>query len=165
MDYEEAKVLIPSGAFKSCYARVSDSKEIFQKLIDEGPDKNATKTFEEIKNAKAAFTDGPTKNYYDLVNNYEQDLRKVYNKAIYYLDIAKGHCISILNGMSVDCDALVAAEAEELRVFNSLAPHKRPIYDDKGEQIGEEDLEAEHRATALAAARAVWKAECCQWSK
>ena len=165
MTYEEAKEKIPSASFSSCYSRVSGKKKKFKELYDDGPYKNVTRKFEDIKNDKEAFRSGDTNLYYELVENYEIDLGKIVGEASENIKLAEGHCVSIMNGMDIDRGALANALAKEEETFNSLAPHIIDEYDDKGKYLGKKDLTAEHRAIAIEEGRKVWEAECSQWSK
>lgn len=165
MTYEEAKTVVNSGAFNSCYARLADNKKKFKKLYDDGPFRSSTRSFEDIKNDEQAFRSGNTNIYYTLVDNYENDLLIVYKKVAEYLNLAIGHCTSVQNGMDTDRNALAAALKTETDVYNDLAPHKVDVYDDNGNVIGEDDLSDEHRAMAIAEAEKVWYGMCCMWSK
>ncbi len=170
MTYKEAKSVVNSGEFNSCYARVGDKKKIFKKLYDDGPFKSATRTFEQIKDDEEAFRSGDTNLYYTLVENYENDLNFVYGKVAECLLLAQGYCTSIQNGMDIDRSALSLALTKEEEVFDSLEPHIRadqidtaangdPIY---GKPYDHSSLD---RAEAEEAAEDIWYDNCCAWSK
>lgn len=172
MTYAEAKTLVGSGKFVATYSRLGQSIKRFQCFYDNGPyastdyhQANSTASFDYIKSWDEPFKSGTNNIFLELVENYESQLDEVAEKVSEYLLEAIGYCRSIRSGMDIDTVALADALAKEEEEFNKRSPHKRTIYDNKGNAVGTEDTTAEDRAAAFAEGEKVWQAECCVWSK
>lgn len=173
MTYAEAKVIVGGGPFVATYSRLKKAEKRFKNLWECGAFSStdfhvakSTMTFEDIKDLKEPFRSGSTNVFRTLIENDEDRLKEIEEKTTEYLFLAEAYCKSIRNGMDMDTSALAAADMEYNRVYDSLAPHQRAVYDDKGNPTGEMiDTSAEDAATAHDAAEKVWYGSCCAWSK